>query len=305
MNFEVSAMNFQRLDQAKRSNVSIALLYTLCSTLLVLSSACNGGKMPEKTISLTATIKDIPESAWTKLSQKKIFFGHQSVGNNIIDGIRDLMKENHQIRLNIVETSNPSDFNYPLFAHARVGKNMDPQSKIDAFADFMEKGIGGSADIAFFKFCYVDVMAGTDVHKVFTEYMNTMSRLKKTYPKTTFIHVTVPLTSKLTGIDSLIRKAKNLIKKVMGRPVFGYHDNIERNKFNEMLRKEYDGKEPIFDLAKTESTFPKRNRSSFTKNGQTYYALVPDYTYDSGHLNEVGRKIVAEQFLIFLANLSK
>jgi len=32
-----------------------------------------------------------------KLSQKKIYFGHQSVGFNIIDGIKDIMKENPQI----------------------------------------------------------------------------------------------------------------------------------------------------------------------------------------------------------------
>ena len=138
------------------------------------------------------------------------------------------MKENPHINLNIVETSNPADFNHPLFAHARVGKNTDPKSKINAFSAFMKEAIGNKADIAFFKFCYVDVMAGTDVHKVFTEYMNSMSHLKKTYPKTNFIHVTVPLTTRQTGI-------KAWIKKLIGRPVGGYDDNIKRNQFNELL----------------------------------------------------------------------
>ncbi|MBW2608023.1 MAG: hypothetical protein JRD05_10355 [Deltaproteobacteria bacterium] len=71
-----------------------------------------------------------------------------------------------------------------------------------------------------------------------------------------------------------------------------------------MLRKEYDGKEPVFDIAKIESTFPNGTRCSFTKDGKTYYSMVPEYTYDSGHLNETGRKKVAEQLLILLAQLN-
>ena len=89
------------------------------------------------------TVKDVPISSWKKLSEKKIFFGHQSVGDNIIDGIRDLMKEHPQIKLNIVETADKSDFNEGLFAHIRLGKNREPESKIHAFAQLMEGGIGG------------------------------------------------------------------------------------------------------------------------------------------------------------------
>lgn len=263
----------------------------------LLFSACNGGDMPEKTISFTA-LKDVPVSSWEKLAQKNIFFGHQSVGFNIMDGIKDLMKENPQIKLKIVETDDPSEFNRPLFAHARVGKNKDPFSKIDAFADFMEKGIGNKADIAFFKFCYVDIGAETDVEKVFSDYKNSLSSLMKTYPKTTFVHVTVPLKSLQSGI-------KAFVKKIIGRPMWGYDDNIKRNQFNELLRKEYDGKAPIFDLARTESTLPDGKRSSFSKDGKNYYFMVPDYTHDGGHLNELGRKRAAEQLLVVLTAVSR
>lgn len=272
-------------------------LLTLAIVSLFLFTACNGGKMPEKQVTFTA-LKDVPESTWKTLSKKKIFFGHQSVGFNIIDGIKDIMKENPQIKLNIVETSNPADFKSGLFAHAQVGKNMDPKSKIDAFASYMEKGIGDRANIGFFKFCYVDITAETHVGKVFTEYENTMSRLEKTYPKTTFVHVTIPFTTTQTGI-------KAWIKKLIGRAIGGYDENAKRNEFNKLLRQEYEGKAPIFDLARVESTFPDGKLSSFTKDGNTYYSLVPDYTYDGGHLNETGRKKVAEQLLIVLANLCK
>ena len=83
--------------------------------------SCNGGEMSKETIKFPS-IKDVPASAWEKLSQKKIYFGHQSVGNNIMDGVNDLMKENPQIKLNIVETNDPSNFSKPIFVNSNDGK---------------------------------------------------------------------------------------------------------------------------------------------------------------------------------------
>lgn len=260
--------------------------------------------MSEETIKFPS-IKDVPASAWEKLSQKKIYFGHHSVGHNIIDGIKDLMKENPKIKLNIVETADQSDFKLGLFAHSGVGKNTDPKSKIDEFAKFINKGIGKKADIAFFKFCYVDVRTGTEVRNVFNDYKNIMSKLMSAYPDTKFIHVTVPLTTEPTVLQGLIRSAKNVVKKIIGRPGYYPCDNQKRSLFNEMLRKEYEGKEPLFDIAKIESTFPNGKRFTFSNNGKPFFAMVPEYTDDGGHLNKVGRRIVAEQFLIFLAKLNE
>ena len=155
----------------------------------------------------------------------------------------------------------------------------------------MENGIGNKADISFFKFCYVDINPETNVEKVFTEYENTMSRLEKTYPKTMFVHVTIPLTTTQTGI-------KAWIKKLIGRAIGGYDENAKRNEFNDLITEASHQKEPVLDLAKIESTAPDGKRSVFTRNGQIYYSLAPIYTHDGGHLNELGRKRVAEQLLL-------
>ena len=88
------------------------------------------------------------------------------------------------------------------------------------------------------------------------------------------------------------------------KDIWEYDANIRKNEFNDLLRKEYSGKEPIFDLAYVESTFPDGRRSTFTKAGETYYSMAPEYTYDDGHLNETGRKRAAEQLLVLLANLN-
>jgi hypothetical protein len=254
--------------------------------------------MPEQKLSFPS-IKDVPASGWKKLAKRKIYFGHQSVGFNIVHGIKDVMRENPTIKLNIVETSNPQDLNNPIFAHSRIGKNVDPESKIDAFGNFMENGIGNRANIAFFKLCYVDITDNTDLKAVFGKYETAMTRLKNKYPQTTFVHVTVPL-------QSIRTSWKTWVKKLIGKKdIWEYGNNVGRNEFNILLRKQYGGKEPFFDLAKIESTHQNGSRSLFDMDGKIYSSLVPEYTYDGGHLNELGRKIVAEQLLIFLANLSE
>jgi hypothetical protein len=276
-----------------RTGKGILLIFIISSMILL---GCGGGKMADKE-SAAAAIKGVPEASWKSLAGKKIYFGHMSVGNDMIEGIHDIAKEIPQIRLNIVETNNPSNFDRPLFAHSSIGKNEDPGAKIDSFVQYMDNGLGSKADIAFFKFCYIDILSATDADEVFNRYKNAMEMLKKKYPKVTFVHVTAPLRLVQTGV--LVP-----IKKIIGRPVGGYADNIKRSRFNELLRQEYKGKEPVFDLARIESTYPDGRRFEFDSGGKSYESLVADYTSDGGHLNEYGRKIVAAQLLAFLANLS-
>lgn len=242
------------------------------------------------------SIKDVSPSAWKMLSTKRIFFGHQSVGFNIIEGIRDVMKDNPQIVLRIVETTDPVDFRNGVFAHSRIGTNGDPKSKIMACAGFMKKGIGARAEIAFLKFCYVDFLPETDIREVFQDYKRVLAGLKAAFPKTRFVHFTVPLTSLQTGW-------KAWIKRIIGKRPGGCAENEVRERFNDMLRKEYDGREPVFDLARIESTLPDGRQCSYGKEGRVCPGLASEYTDDGGHLNAIGRRIVAERLLLFLAQL--
>ena len=288
-------------ESVNLKKLSSAIILFIISILIF---SCSGGGMSEEIIKFPS-IKDIQDAKWENLAQKKIYFGHQSVGFNIIEGIEDLMKENPQIKLNIVKTNDPSDFAVDLFAHSGVGKNGYPESKIDEFAKFINEGIGNKADIVFFKFCYVDVRTDSDVEDVFSYYKNTMTKLINAYPDTKFVIFTVPLTTEPTVIQSLFNNAKKAIKKIMRKPVWGPPPgNQQRSQLNEMLRQEYNGKAPIFDIAMIESTYPDGTYCSFDVDGKTYYSLVPEYTDDGGHLNEIGRKRAAEQLIVLLADLS-
>jgi hypothetical protein len=131
---------------------------------------------------------------WTELGKKKIFFGHQSVGYNIVDGLKIEMRDHPQIAMNISETDNPSSFSGPIFAHFSVGKNQAPASKCASFRSIMEGGIGNRADFAFFKFCYVDVAVGSRPEEIVGLYKSALSDLRKEFPQTIFIDFIIPLT---------------------------------------------------------------------------------------------------------------
>ena len=270
---------------------------SLISPFIFLFSMCliGCGRQTSTQQSSYTALNDVPLSAWKQLASKKIYFGHQSVGANIIEGVKELIKENRQINLNVTRMI-PSEFTLQTsgFAHSEIGKNGDPHSKVEEFVKILEARGDAEADLAFFKFCYADFDHATDVNRVFEYYRTTMSRLKRLHPSTTFVYVTVPLVSMQEGF-------KDWAKSILGRSMKDPYANVKRNQFNDLLRTEFGGKELIFDLAGIESTFPDGRRAAFTNAGKTYYVLVPDYTNDGGHLNEAGRRIVAEQFLVFLA----
>lgn len=160
----------------------------------------------------------------------------------------------------------------------------------------MTRGLGEKVDVVLLKFCYVDINQDSDVVAIFSDYKQMINDMKKHFPKTHFIPVTVPLRVVQTGI-------KVPLKRLMGRPIGGYDDNVARNRFNDLVRGELSGETPVFDLAAAEATDLQGNVFQFTTHGKSYEALLPDFTQDGGHLNENGRKIVAARLLVFLANL--
>ena len=230
-----------------------------------------------------------------KLGKSRIYFAHQSVGYNILDGVADLLS-NYNQTLNIVETSNVSESGSYFFAHSRVGENTRPETKIDDFSEKLNSGLGDSVDIALLKLCYVDINPDTDVDSLFTNYKKTMDNLDELFPDTLFVHSTVPLTTNETGL-------KPFIKKIIGRELWADASNLKRQEYNELLRNEYANKGTLFDIAKIESTKSDGSRNVHSLNGKEYFSMVPEYTSDGGHLNEKGSALAAENLIKFISEL--
>lgn len=230
------------------------------------------------------------------LSTKKIFFGHQSVGDNILQGVRDVMAGDPRLKINIVTSADPQSVPGFAFVETHIGANRNPQSKDQAFAAILDKGFGAQGGIALYKYCYIDFSPTTDVQQVFENYRKGITEVKRKYPSLTIVHATVPLTAEETK-----GTVKEQIKRVLRR-VIGRDPNIKRNRFNQLLRQAYEGKDPIVDIAEVESTHADGTRSYFLRGAEKIYTLAAEFTTDGGHLNETGRRAVAAKLLFVLAN---
>ena len=239
-------------------------------------------------------LADVPPAKWQALSEKEIFFGHQSVGYNIIDGIQEVIKKHPDIKLNIVESRKYND-RTGAFVHSKIGENRQPDAKIKDFVRIIDHELSRVPDMAAMKFCFVDAYDKIDEQDEFQKYKQAMSKLKLEHPALTIIHFTMPLRTQPISW-------KTKVKLLIGREPWEFTDNIKRNQFNELLLQEYLGKQPVFDIARYEATGPDGKEMTFTYRGKSYLAMKPEYSSDGGHLNNKGQLWIAEKLLLFLVN---
>jgi len=233
-----------------------------------------------------------------KLESKAIYFGHQSVGNNIVNGLNGILSGIEGNKIRVLLTTSPGDIKAGVFAHSPVGENFKPASKDAEFAkNIFNITKLAKIDVAFYKYCYVDIQRDTDVEALFNSYKRNYDILMASKPEVKFIHLTTPLTVVQKG-------PRAWIKKIIGRPLGGYAENKKRGEFNELLRKTYGSSGLVFDLAKLESTYADGSREMFTVAGKQYEALIDNYASDGRHLNELGSRYIARELLLFLVNNS-
>ena len=223
----------------------------------------------------------------------RIIFGHQSVGANVLQGIRELSAQLSAPAPTIVSTRDVARVTAPAIDEFMIGENGDPASKQAAFASVLDAAGPDIEGVALFKYCFLDITPQTDVARLFAAHRDLVRALQARHPRLTFVHVTAPLTVAEPA-------SKALIKRMLGKPS-SRDANVKRNEFNALLRREFAG-EPIFDLARVESTAPDGSRSFFTAGADTVYAMAPALTDDGGHLDAAGRRAAAEELLAVLAS---
>ncbi len=231
-----------------------------------------------------------------ELSRRAVFFGHQSVGRNLLDGLAELAR-GAGVPVRIVEAADAGAIGPGTFGHAAVGQNGDPASKLDAFARALPPG--RDPDLALVKLCYVDVTASTDVSALFARWEAAIEALEAAHPRTTFVVVTVPLTTVQTG-------PKALAKRLLGRAPYGELENARREELNALLREAARRRaRPLFDLARVESRRPDGVAQTFALGAKRVPALFGGYTDDGGHLVGDGRLRAARELVSVLAAASR
>lgn len=253
---------------------------------MLLHLHCNALALVMIAITVAPAVQAAPLEAAKRL---RIFFAHQSVGRNVLDGLAELGSG----QLQVVEGHSP--LRAPALEHAAVGQNGDAASKLAHFERLLDE-VGPGVDVALVKLCYVDITADTDVVALFAQYRQLHARLRAKFPQVTFVHVTVPLTTVQGGLTGWVKSA-------VGQGAGGERENAQREAFNELVRAEY-ATQPLFDLARLESTRADGTAQTFERRGARVRALAPEYSDDGGHLNARGRRLAALGLLEVLATLA-
>jgi hypothetical protein len=240
---------------------------------------------------------EVPTVSWASLAHARIYFGHQSVGRNVIEGLREL---------NASEPGNPVTFatlheaaatpDAPLLAEFAIGENGKPETKMQGFAAALDSLPADARGVAMFKYCFLDITAQTDAAALFARHQAAVAAMRARHPGLTWVHVTAPLT-----VDE--PASRRLVKSLLGKPT-ARDANARRSAFNALLRRAYAG-EPMLDLARLESTRPDGSRTFVMSGRDTVYVLAPELTDDGGHLNATGRRIAAAEFANVVAAASR
>jgi len=227
----------------------------------------------------------IPKTHLDAVRSLDIFFCHASVGMGMMSGLRSLERAD-PVRYTLTQAGLGApatwfDTNNGIIddgGWAGMGGNGNPLGKIQGFQELIKnKGYGARANIAFMKFCYLDIGPSTQVTTVWTSYRDAFLSLEAAYPKVAFVWVTAALNALGT-------------------------DGNKRAEFNKYLR-DYcrSQKKPLFDLAAIESHDPDGNLARDDYGNETIYA---GYTDDNGHLSSVGRERMAKALWWLFARLA-
>src|SRR3982751_6306266 len=202
----------------------ISVASVLVATAFV--AACGRAPSPEHAMQLA-----LPTPAeLQRVAGLRVVFAHQSVGNNILDGVRTIAaRENVPLR---IEETRSDNSGAPGIVHFRVGENGKPESKIDDFRKTLGAKPFGNVDVALMKFCFVDFDSDTDPKKLAADYESLIDTLQREQPATRFVAVSAPLETLQTGL-------KAWLKRALGREPGGYASNARRYAFNEEIRTHY------------------------------------------------------------------
>lgn len=212
------------------------------------------------------------------LRGRRVFFGHHSVGRDVLDGLAAIAGES------IADLSIES---------SGVGRNGRPLAKLDDFAARLERTPNDGLDLALVKLCYADFTPDTDALDLARAYCDAVRRVRAARPGLTLVHVTAPLVVRQTDWKS---RARRLLR----RTVWEDGANAARQAYNDRLRATFRG-EPLFDLAALESTHPDGRPEHHDVGGRPVPMMVPRYSRDGEHLGDEGKRLAGRAFARALA----
>jgi hypothetical protein len=206
-----------------------------------------------------AGVASFPQSTMDAIGQQKWYFTHASVGGNMLSGMNALHGSNagfYQLQTTPAGSTPPPVQLLNGYVYENNRGNPGWSSKFAIFDQSVDNGWRSPRiDFAMDKLCYIDPDASS------TAYTNMMSALEASYPATTFVYTTMPLT---TLEDS---------------------SNVLRNNYNNAVRTFCMANDKLlFDIADIEAHDALGSRITYTYGNQAYDKLYSGYASDEGHL---------------------
>jgi hypothetical protein len=231
-------------------------------------------------------------SRWSVISERTVYFGHQSVGTDIVAGVEGVIRE-HGVPLRLVQTHQPEMMTGPAFVHFLVGQSRDYASKNAAVLRLLESPARARRPVVVLKFCSGDIKSRAHAAPMFEAYRDTVDTIQSEHPDVTVVHSTIPLTT----VDGAFKSGA---KRVFGRPSVR-EAAVARHHYNQLVRAEFTGTEPIFDIAKVQATQPDGGISGFATTGTVIETMAAHNTDDGGRLNARCQRSAAATLLDVLS----
>lgn len=227
----------------------------------------------------------------------RVLFGQQDVGGDIVARIATAYRNAGLQKPVVKKWADAKRVRGPVFAHAVIGTNGNPRSKLGAFAGLVNEAPRNSIDVAVMTFSYADITAETDIAAVFADYVATMESLEEAHPDVTFLYTTVPLT--IENGWSEVDEWK--INGLTGSTQPMWQNNIARERFNTLVRQEYGATGRVFDIAAVAARLKGGKAAAREYEGEWYYVLNPALAVNGRRLNATGGTRLATQLLEMIA----
>lgn len=264
--------------------IGCVLLVASCSSLL----GCRPTESPSLSFPAPRTIDQtnfdplsLSNEEVSKAASLRVYFEHASVGGNIFCDYPNGFELLRAIdsRFSSQRISWKGGFDPTWFAdHAGLADNdrgnPGASEKIRGFASSLAGGIGDRAEVATFKFCWIDTPADAD--GLFESVRTAMGSLEKAHPSTTLVWWTMPLER------DTARSARQ-----------SYNDQVRRYCA--------DGNRWLLDIAALESHDESGNLCA-DSNGRELQC--PAYSSDGGHLSDSGKVRLAKAYWRLIAQIA-
>jgi hypothetical protein len=237
----------------------------------------------------------LPQTTVAQIAALRWYFIHASVGDNILQGLRDLNRTD-AVGYPLVVSTLPENASAPdatvagtVYEHHFTSDKM-PQFRFMVNSNGWHKP---AVDVALMKFCYLEGLATslTPGPQLAAQYVAMMAALEQAHPDTVFVYASMPL---------LIYRAEG---DPRGDPTY-LASIVNINQFNDWLRAYCrTNSKLLYDLADMESHDPEGHQATFIwTNSQSYPVIHAPYVYNtnnppganSGHLIAPGRQQVAK-----------